>query len=238
VTVEIIPAIDLKGGRCVRLRQGRMEDETVFSDNPAAVARRWEDAGAPRIHLVDLDGAVGGTPVNARAVEAIVGAVGVPTQRDRDPLVMPGQRDHVGDDLGAALRGTGDAEEPPAHGSDDRDVGIGHDHAELSRSRVVPRDRYRHRQTRSGGPDPGGHVELCDGATAGQIARCRVAVDDPSDDGDVGERSTLVAVVHVVLPRDDDCGGRSRSSLTVERPCHRVAFRTRTDGDAVATFQP
>jgi len=80
VTVEIIPAIDLKGGRCVRLRQGRMEDETVFSDNPAAMARRWEDAGASRIHLVDLDGAVGGTPVNARAVEAIVGAVGVPTQ--------------------------------------------------------------------------------------------------------------------------------------------------------------
>ena len=65
MTVEIIPAIDLKGGRCVRLRQGRMEDETVFSDNPAEVARRWEDAGASRIHLVDLDGAVGGAPVNA-----------------------------------------------------------------------------------------------------------------------------------------------------------------------------
>jgi phosphoribosylformimino-5-aminoimidazole carboxamide ribotide isomerase len=80
LTVEIIPAIDLKGGRCVRLRQGRMEDETVFSENPAEVARRWEGAGATRIHLVDLDGAVGGSPVNARAVEAIVGAVGVPTQ--------------------------------------------------------------------------------------------------------------------------------------------------------------
>ena len=56
MTVEIIPAIDLKGGRCVRLRQGRMEDETVFSDNPAEVALRWQDAGASRIHLVDLDG--------------------------------------------------------------------------------------------------------------------------------------------------------------------------------------
>ncbi len=78
--VEIIPAIDLKGGRCVRLRQGRMEDETVFSDNPAEVARRWQDAGASRIHLVDLDGAVGGAPVNAGAIEAIVGAVSVPTQ--------------------------------------------------------------------------------------------------------------------------------------------------------------
>jgi len=80
VRVEIIPAIDLKGGRCVRLRQGRMEDETVFSDNPTEVARRWEDAGASRIHLVDLDGAVGGEPANARAVEAIVDAVKVPTQ--------------------------------------------------------------------------------------------------------------------------------------------------------------
>jgi phosphoribosylformimino-5-aminoimidazole carboxamide ribotide isomerase len=80
MTVEIIPAIDLKGGRCVRLRQGRMEDETVFSDNPAEVARRWEDAGASRIHLVDLDGAVGGAPVNARAVASIVAAVRVPTQ--------------------------------------------------------------------------------------------------------------------------------------------------------------
>ena len=80
MAVEIIPAIDLKGGRCVRLRQGRMEDETVFSDNPAEVARRWEGAGASRIHLVDLDGAVGGVPVNASAVEAIVGAVRVPTQ--------------------------------------------------------------------------------------------------------------------------------------------------------------
>lgn len=80
MSVEIIPAIDLKGGRCVRLRQGRMEDETVFSENPAEVARRWQDAGATRIHLVDLDGAVGGSPANVRAVEAIVGAVGVPTQ--------------------------------------------------------------------------------------------------------------------------------------------------------------
>ncbi|HEY5999076.1 MAG TPA: 1-(5-phosphoribosyl)-5-[(5-phosphoribosylamino)methylideneamino]imidazole-4-carboxamide isomerase [bacterium] len=80
MSVEIIPAIDLKGGRCVRLRQGRMADETVFSDNPAEVARRWEAAGASRIHLVDLDGAVGGAPANARAVEAIVAAVRVPTQ--------------------------------------------------------------------------------------------------------------------------------------------------------------
>lgn len=80
MTVEIIPAIDLKGGKCVRLRQGRMEEETVFSDKPAQVARRWEAAGASRIHLVDLDGAVGGEPVNAHAIEEIVGAVRIPTQ--------------------------------------------------------------------------------------------------------------------------------------------------------------
>ncbi|PSQ90579.1 MAG: 1-(5-phosphoribosyl)-5-((5-phosphoribosylamino)methylideneamino)imidazole-4-carboxamide isomerase, partial [Proteobacteria bacterium SW_6_67_9] len=54
----MIPAIDLKGGCCVRLRQGRMDDDTVFSADPVATAQRWRDAGARRLHLVDLDGAV------------------------------------------------------------------------------------------------------------------------------------------------------------------------------------
>ena len=54
----IIPAIDIKGGRCVRLRQGRMDDETVFSEDPVAMAARWVEAGARRLHVVDLDGAV------------------------------------------------------------------------------------------------------------------------------------------------------------------------------------
>lgn len=67
----IIPAIDLKGGRCVRLRQGRMEDDTVYSGDPASVARRWADAGARRIHLVDLDGAFAGRPENLEAVRSI-----------------------------------------------------------------------------------------------------------------------------------------------------------------------
>jgi len=67
----IIPAIDLKGGQCVRLRQGRMEDATVFGDDPVAMARRWVEAGARRLHLVDLDGAFAGEPVNAAAVRAI-----------------------------------------------------------------------------------------------------------------------------------------------------------------------
>ena len=67
----LIPAIDLKGGNCVRLRQGRMEDDTVFSDDPVATARRWVEAGAKRLHIVDLDGAVQGEPVNAHAIAAI-----------------------------------------------------------------------------------------------------------------------------------------------------------------------
>ena len=61
----LIPAIDLKEGKCVRLRQGRMDDDTVFSDDPVAVAGKWVAAGAKRIHLVDLDGAFAGKPVNA-----------------------------------------------------------------------------------------------------------------------------------------------------------------------------
>jgi phosphoribosylformimino-5-aminoimidazole carboxamide ribotide isomerase len=70
--LTIIPAIDLKDGKCVRLRQGRMDQATVFSDDPVATARRWVEAGARRLHVVDLNGAVAGEPVNAHAVEAIV----------------------------------------------------------------------------------------------------------------------------------------------------------------------
>lgn len=68
----LIPAIDLKDGRCVRLRQGRMEDETVFSDDPVEMAERWVQAGARRLHLVDLNGAFAGQPVNGAAIRAIV----------------------------------------------------------------------------------------------------------------------------------------------------------------------
>ena len=67
----IIPAIDLKDGKCVRLRQGIMEDETIFSDDPVSVAGRWVDAGARRLHLVDLNGAFEGKPMNAEVVHRI-----------------------------------------------------------------------------------------------------------------------------------------------------------------------
>jgi phosphoribosylformimino-5-aminoimidazole carboxamide ribotide isomerase len=70
----LIPAIDLKDGKCVRLRQGRMEDETVFSDDPVAVAARWVEAGARRLHLVDLNGAFEGKPMNREVVHAIAEA--------------------------------------------------------------------------------------------------------------------------------------------------------------------
>jgi len=68
----LIPAIDLKDGKCVRLRQGRMEDSTVFSDDPVAMAARWVEAGARRLHLVDLNGAFAGQPVNAQVIRRIV----------------------------------------------------------------------------------------------------------------------------------------------------------------------
>ena len=67
----LIPAIDLKEGKCVRLRQGRMEEDTVFSDDPVAMAGRWVALGAKRLHLVDLDGAFAGKPKNADVIRAI-----------------------------------------------------------------------------------------------------------------------------------------------------------------------
>ena len=88
----IIPAIDLKDGLCVRLRQGRMEDDTVFSDDPVAMARRWVEEGARRLHIVDLNGAFKGEPVNRPVIQRIVEAYpDIPIQvgggiRDEDTI--------------------------------------------------------------------------------------------------------------------------------------------------------
>lgn len=89
----IIPAIDLKDGHCVRLKQGLMEDATVFSEDPGAMARIWLEKGARRLHLVDLNGAFAGKPVNEGAIKAIVDAIGgeIPIQlgggiRDLDTI--------------------------------------------------------------------------------------------------------------------------------------------------------
>ena len=89
----LIPVIDLKDGKCVRLQQGDMQASTTFGDDPAAMARRWLDAGARRLHLVDLNGAFAGRPVNENAVKSILRAVGdqIPVQlgggiRDLDTI--------------------------------------------------------------------------------------------------------------------------------------------------------
>ena len=89
----LIPAIDLKDGHCVRLKQGDMNDSTTFGEDPAAMARRWVDAGARRLHLVDLNGAFAGKPVNEGAIKAILAEVGdeIPVQlgggiRDLDTI--------------------------------------------------------------------------------------------------------------------------------------------------------
>jgi len=70
-SLQLLPAIDLKGGQCVRLRQGRMEDSTVFGDDPVAMASQWVEQGCNRLHLVDLDGAFEGKPMHAEVVSAI-----------------------------------------------------------------------------------------------------------------------------------------------------------------------
>ncbi len=89
----LYPAIDLKDGQCVRLLRGEMEEATVFGDDPAAQARAFAAQGAEWLHLVDLNGAFAGRPVNAAAVEAILGAVSIPCQlgggiRDMDTVAM------------------------------------------------------------------------------------------------------------------------------------------------------
>jgi phosphoribosylformimino-5-aminoimidazole carboxamide ribotide isomerase len=80
VYVLILPAIDLRGGQCVRLQQGDYTRETIFGADPSALARRWVDQGARYLHLVDLDGARQGVPVNGAAIRQIIAAVNVPCQ--------------------------------------------------------------------------------------------------------------------------------------------------------------
>ncbi|MBS0265107.1 MAG: 1-(5-phosphoribosyl)-5-[(5-phosphoribosylamino)methylideneamino]imidazole-4-carboxamide isomerase [Planctomycetes bacterium] len=97
--MEILPAIDLRGGRCVRLRQGDYAQETVFGDDPAEMALRWQEGGATRLHLVDLDGAKAGRPVNVEAIRAIVRRVQIPCQLGggiRDEAAMRLMLDDVG----------------------------------------------------------------------------------------------------------------------------------------------
>jgi len=87
----IIPAIDIKGGKCVRLEQGLMNKETIFSDNPEEMALQWKRKGARRLHIVDLDGAVYGKTVNKKAIKKILDTVSIPVElgggiRDLDTI--------------------------------------------------------------------------------------------------------------------------------------------------------
>ena len=110
----LIPAIDLKDGRCVRLQQGDMNAATTFGDDPAAMARRWLDAGARRLHLVDLNGAFAGKPVNEAAIKAIIREVGdeIPVQlgggiRDLDTIER-----YLDDGLSYVIIGTAAVKSP------------------------------------------------------------------------------------------------------------------------------
>lgn len=110
----LIPAIDLKDGKCVRLKQGDMNDSTTFGEDPAAMARRWLEAGARRLHLVDLNGAFAGKPVNEAAVKSIIAEVGdqIPVQlgggiRDLDTIER-----YLDDGLSYVIIGTAAVKSP------------------------------------------------------------------------------------------------------------------------------
>ncbi|MBK7260984.1 MAG: 1-(5-phosphoribosyl)-5-[(5-phosphoribosylamino)methylideneamino]imidazole-4-carboxamide isomerase [Rubrivivax sp.] len=110
----LIPAIDLKDGHCVRLQQGDMKASTTFGEDPAAMARRWLDAGARRLHLVDLNGAFAGKPINEGAVKAILREVGeeIPVQlgggiRDLDTIER-----YLDDGLSYVIIGTAAVKSP------------------------------------------------------------------------------------------------------------------------------
>jgi phosphoribosylformimino-5-aminoimidazole carboxamide ribotide isomerase len=105
--MEVIPAIDIRGGRCVRLAQGDYARETVFDDDPVAVARRWAQQGATRIHVVDLDGARDGKPVNDAVVRAIAAAVPCPVQTGGGIRDMAAMRTMLAGGLDRVVLGTG-----------------------------------------------------------------------------------------------------------------------------------
>jgi phosphoribosylformimino-5-aminoimidazole carboxamide ribotide isomerase len=112
--MQIIPAIDIKDGHCVRLRQGDMQAATVFSEDPAAIARHWLELGAQRLHLVDLNGAVAGKPKNELAIREVVSVIGdeIPVQlgggiRDLDTIER-----YLDDGIGYVIIGTAAVKNP------------------------------------------------------------------------------------------------------------------------------
>ncbi len=110
--MEIIPAIDLIDGRCVRLYQGDYAQETVYADDPVQVALRWERLGARRIHIVDLDGARSGRPENLDVVERVVEAVGTPVQMGGGVRSLDSARRIIEAGVGRVMLGTVAVREP------------------------------------------------------------------------------------------------------------------------------
>ena len=104
--MEVIPAIDLRGGRCVRLFQGDYARETVYSDDPVEVALRWQGMGAVRLHVVDLDGAASGEPVNLGVIESIAGSLTSPIQMGGGIRDMGAVERALGIGVGRVVLGT------------------------------------------------------------------------------------------------------------------------------------
>ncbi len=108
----VIPAIDLKNGACVRLEQGLMERDTVYSDDPAAQALIWQQQGGELLHIVDLDGAFAGEPKNRAAIEAIVAALDIPTELGGGIRDMATIEAYLGMGVGRVILGTVAKENP------------------------------------------------------------------------------------------------------------------------------
>ncbi|MDI6711353.1 MAG: 1-(5-phosphoribosyl)-5-[(5-phosphoribosylamino)methylideneamino]imidazole-4-carboxamide isomerase [Thermoanaerobacterales bacterium] len=108
----VIPAIDLRSGRCVRLLQGRPDRETVYGNDPAAVARRWEAQGASWLHVVDLDGAFAGLPRNEEAIRAILQTVKIPVQVGGGLRTMAGIRRYLEMGVSRVVLGTAAVADP------------------------------------------------------------------------------------------------------------------------------
>ena len=153
----ILPAIDLRGGQCVRLRQGDYSQETVFGDDPAAMARRWVDEGARALHLVDLDGAKAGRPVNGDVIRRIVEAVRRAVPARRRPAHRGRHRATPGWGVARVVLGTRALQDPAWVAAD----GPGTSRADRARHRR-PRRQGRHARlaghVRGVGPRPGPRV--------------------------------------------------------------------------------
>ncbi len=109
---QVIPAIDLKDGRCVRLFQGQYDQETVFSEDPVAVAKQWEAEGAPMLHLVDLDGALAGVPKNLETIKRIAKATSIPVQMGGGLRDVHSIQKLLGSGVNRAILGTAAIETP------------------------------------------------------------------------------------------------------------------------------